>query len=88
MVLEESPLIELGSLPHEIAGLCPQATCAGPDEDLSLARSEQRLMVRAMERARGNQTLAARMLGITRDGLRYKIRKHGLPIGLARAACR
>jgi DNA-binding protein Fis len=43
-------------------------------------------MVCALEKAHGNQTLAAKMLGITRDGLRYKVRKHGLPIGRARAA--
>jgi DNA-binding NtrC family response regulator len=86
MVMEDSPLIELGSLPHEIGGLCLSPSCDGPDEDLSLARSEQRLMVRALEKARGNQTMAARMLGITRDGLRYKVRKHGLPIGRAHAA--
>jgi DNA-binding NtrC family response regulator len=86
MVMEDSPLIELGSLPHEIGGLCQPPGCDGPDEDLSLARSEQRLMVRALERAHGNQTLAAKMLGITRDRLRYKVRKHGLPTGRARAA--
>jgi transcriptional regulator with PAS, ATPase and Fis domain len=88
MVMEDSPLIELSSLPHEIGGLCLSSSCAGPEEDLSLARSEQRLMVRALEKAHGNQTLAAKMLGITRDGLRYKVRKHGLPTGRARAAGR
>src|ERR1019366_5427243 len=86
MVMEDSPLIELGSLPHEIGGLCLSPGSDGPDEDLSLARSEQRLMVRALEKSHGNQTMAARMLGITRDGLRYKVRKHGLPIGRAHAA--
>jgi transcriptional regulator with PAS, ATPase and Fis domain len=86
MVMEDSPTIELGSLPQEIGGFCPPPACAGPEEDLSLTRSERRLMVRALERSRGNQTLAARMLGITRDGLRYKISKHGLASGRARAA--
>ena len=86
VVMEQSPLIEVGSLPDEIAGNCAPASSAGPDEDLSLARSEQRLMARALEKARGNQTLAAKMLGITRDGLRYKIRKHGLPNVRARVA--
>jgi two-component system response regulator AtoC len=88
MVMEESPLIELASLPHEIGGICPPANCAGPDEDLSLMRSEQRLMMRALERARGNQMLAAGMLGITRDGLRYKIRKHGIVFARMRGARR
>jgi transcriptional regulator with PAS, ATPase and Fis domain len=86
MVMEDSPLIELSSLPHEIGGLCPSPACDGPEEDLSLAKNEQRLMVRALEKANGNQTLAAKMLGITRDGLRYKVRKHGVSIGRARAA--
>jgi transcriptional regulator with PAS, ATPase and Fis domain len=88
MVMEDSPLIELGSLPGDIAGLNVAANSAAPDEDLSLARSEQRLMARALESSAGNQTQAARMLGITRDGLRYKIRKHGLLVGRARAAGR
>jgi transcriptional regulator with PAS, ATPase and Fis domain len=86
MVMEDSPLIELGSLPHEIGGCCPPPGGAGPDEDLSLARGEQRLMARALDRAGGNQTQAAKILGITRDGLRYKMRKHGLACGRARAA--
>ena len=86
MVMEESPLIELASLPHEIGGICPPASRDDPDEDLSLKRSEQRLMMRALERARGNQTLAAGLLGITRDGLRYKMRKHGMVFARTRTA--
>ena len=86
MVMEDSPLISLASLPHEIGGLCPPPGCDTPDEDLSLSRSEQRLTMCALERARGNQTLAAAMLGITRDGLRYKIRKHGMVFARPRVA--
>jgi transcriptional regulator with PAS, ATPase and Fis domain len=86
MVMEQSAVIEVDSLPLDVSGVCPPVGFAGPEEDLSLARSELRLMVCALERAHGNQTLAARMLGITRDGLRYKIRKHGLPVGRTRSA--
>jgi two-component system response regulator AtoC len=32
----------------------------------------------ALDRAGGNQVQAARLLGITRDKLRYKIKKHNL----------
>jgi transcriptional regulator with PAS, ATPase and Fis domain len=85
LVMEPSPVIELGSLPTEISGFGATVS-EGPDEDLTLARSEQRLIGIALQKARGNQTLAARMLGITRDGLRYKIRKHGLPVVRARVA--
>jgi transcriptional regulator with PAS, ATPase and Fis domain len=85
MVMEDSPLISLASLPHEFGDLYPPSR-NGPDEDLSLSRSEQRLTMRALERARGNQTLAAGLLGITRDGLRYKVRKYGLVFSRGRAA--
>ena len=86
MVMEESPVIELAGLPREISGICTPTSRDDPDEDLSLKRSEQRLVVRALERARGNQTLAAGLLGITRDGLRYKMRKHGMVFARTRTA--
>lgn len=88
MVLEESPVIETASLPPEITGIRPPAGGDSADEDLSLKRSERRLVTCALERARGNQTAAAGMLGITRDGLRYKIRKHGLILTRGREARR
>jgi two-component system, NtrC family, response regulator AtoC len=88
MVMEDSRLIGLSSLPQEIGGICPPPAGDAPDEDLSLASSERRLMIRALDRARGNQTLAASLLGITRDGLRYKIKKHKLVVARVGAARR
>ena len=88
MVMEDSPLLSLASLPREIGNTCPPPNHTAPDEDLSLIHSEQRLTMRALEKARGNQTLAAAMLGITRDGLRYKIRKYGLVFARERSARR
>src|ERR1019366_4691931 len=52
MVMEDSPLISLASLPQEIGAACPPDGSTAPDEDLSLVRSEQRLTMRALERAR------------------------------------
>jgi two-component system response regulator AtoC len=86
MVMEESSLIGLASLPPEIGGIIEPPGRDASDEDLSLRRSEQRLMIRVLEKARGNQTLAASMLGITWDGLRYKIRKHKLVVARVRTA--
>ncbi len=34
--------------------------------------------MRALEKAGGNQTHAARILSISRDRLRYKVKKHNL----------
>jgi len=44
----------------------------------SFADHERQLVASALERARGNQSKAARALGIGRDALRYKMKKYGL----------
>ncbi len=46
---------------------------------LSLAEAEKRMLLQALERARGNKSLAARMLGISRDTLRYRLAKLDAP---------
>ena len=46
--------------------------------DLALPVAERRLLADTMRRAQGNQVHAARMLGITRFTLRYRLKKHGL----------
>jgi DNA-binding NtrC family response regulator len=48
-----------------------------PEPD-SFAMQERLLVIRALEQAGGNQTQAARLLRISRDRLRYKIKKHNL----------
>jgi two-component system response regulator AtoC len=45
---------------------------------MSLSDQERRLVIQALERAGGNQTQAARLLRITRDTLRYKMKKFSL----------
>ncbi|MGA2882281.1 MAG: sigma-54 dependent transcriptional regulator [Bryobacteraceae bacterium] len=55
----------------------------------SFAVQERLLVMRALEWAGGNQTQAARILRISRDRLRYKIKKHNLDkpdLGQASAA--
>jgi len=44
----------------------------------SLAVQERLLVMRALDSAGGNQPQAARILRISRDRLRYNIKKHGL----------
>lgn len=67
------------------AYLQPAAEPAASDASL-LDEQERLLVTRALEGARGNQTQAARILGISRDRLRYKIRKHKLDTPLSRRA--
>jgi two-component system, NtrC family, response regulator AtoC len=48
------------------------------DEGLVLDDVERKLIAEAMERASGNQSKAARLLGVSRDTLRYRLKKHGM----------
>jgi len=56
----------------------PPAQPAGEAGGLSFDEQERRVIEQALDRAGGNQVHAARTLGITRDKLRYKIKKHNL----------
>jgi PAS domain S-box-containing protein len=83
MILEDSSLITTASLPIAIAR--PEATSGAmlapmeiPQDGLSLEDNERSLLARALEKTGGNQTQAARLLRITRDTLRYKMKKFNL----------
>ena len=49
-----------------------------PTAGISLEAVERALLVRALEKAGGNQSAAARLLGVSRDTLRYRMEKFGL----------
>jgi transcriptional regulator with PAS, ATPase and Fis domain len=49
-----------------------------PAEGVNLEEVERQLLIQALERAEGNQTHAAQLLGINRDQVRYRIEKFGL----------
>jgi DNA-binding NtrC family response regulator len=85
MILEESSLLTTSSLPVTINnpvgtvdGLSTRASYQIPDEGISLEENERTLVARALEKTGGNQTQAARLLRITRDTLRYKMKKFHL----------
>jgi PAS domain S-box-containing protein len=87
MILEETPYIRPASL--RIPVRCSEsalAAAAGAGQDSFpgdgtsvLFAQERRLLVEALERTTGNQSQAARLLRITRDTLRYKMKKFNLP---------
>ncbi len=62
------------AVPHDASAL-PAASMA---EGVSLGEAERTMLARALEKSNWNQTRAAKVLGITRDTLRYKMKKHGL----------
>jgi transcriptional regulator with PAS, ATPase and Fis domain len=85
MILEESALITPPSLPIAISRPDPALAAAAampsmeiPSDGLSLEENERTLLAKALEKTAGNQTQAARLLRITRDTLRYKMKKFNL----------
>jgi two-component system, NtrC family, response regulator AtoC len=84
MILEESSAITPPSLPIAISRpdpaymVNPTAVAEIPTDGLSLEDNERNLLARALEKTNGNQTQAARLLRITRDTLRYKMKKFNL----------
>ena len=84
MILEDSALITPPSLPITVSrpeGDMPVPVSIIqelPADGLSLEDHERTLLARALEKTSGNQTQAARLLRITRDTLRYKMKKFNL----------
>jgi DNA-binding NtrC family response regulator len=83
MIFEQGTRIgieHLPILPSQVSQETQSATIPPyPDTSLSLEDMEKRLLVQALKEARGNKSQAARLLQITRDTLRYKLKKHNLP---------
>jgi len=84
MILEESSLITAASLPIAIGSSDGELDAAAPlafeipENGMSLVDNERQLLARALDKTAGNQTQAARLLRITRDTLRYKMKKYNL----------
>jgi DNA-binding NtrC family response regulator len=78
VLLAQGPQIglrELAFLSAAVPGANEQDGSADADEDLNLERAERRLIARAMARAGDNVTQAARLLGVSRDTLRYRLER-------------
>ena len=83
MILETKEMLEASDLPVEIAssksvaagGTCPFDL---PDEGYPLQLLEREIIRQALEMTGGNQTRAARLIDISRDALRYKMKKFNL----------
>jgi two-component system response regulator AtoC len=80
MVLEESDIIQASSLALDQGSLLdarieaePAVAAAGA---ASLEDVERAMLESALEKCTGNQTQAAKMLGVSRDTLRYRIKKY------------
>ncbi len=76
--VEHLPL-EIGASEVKLRAPVPQASAVTlPPEGLSLEEVERDLVRMALEATEGNQVKAARLLGISRDALRNRMKKFGL----------
>ena len=63
---------------HLAFGPAPRPMLPPPPPELNLHRLEREALTQALERAYGNVSRAARLLGISRDTMRYRIARHAL----------
>jgi two-component system response regulator AtoC len=83
MILGTGERIEVQDLPAELQpGRAKPTTADGvvqlPPQGVRLEEIEEELVRKALERTRGNQSAAARLIGVTRDQLRYRMERMGL----------
>lgn len=87
LILEDDDVITMKYVPRGLTGSEPQSASVGVEADgkpnlfhlpsggVSLETVEMSLVRQAIERSGGNQTRAAELLGISRDQLRYRLKK-------------
>lgn len=80
MVLEDGEYLTAANIALGAGELSdePETALAAAAGAGSLEGVERAMLVQALERCHGNQTQAAKALGITRDTLRYRVKKYGL----------
>ncbi len=94
VMLEQKKVLSLDHLPDEVsASYRPRGKTLNhepqqghgkvilPPEGISIEKVEMELLQQALSRFGGNQTKAAQCLGITRDTLRYRMKKFNLEDG-------
>jgi len=83
MILGEGDVLVMEHLPLDVLG---QAGASGvtskdfrlPPEGISMEKVEEDFVRQALDMTGGNQTKAARLLGISRDSLRYRMQKFAI----------
>ena len=81
VILLSGKTINIENLPNEIK--MEQKTAVAnifslPEGGVVLEQLEAQLINQAMDKSHGNQSKAARLLGLTRSALLYRLKKHTL----------
>jgi DNA-binding NtrC family response regulator len=81
ILLAQSPRIEAGDIRIDTAQRARPATASADHflpEGMTLDDYEQSIIREALKRANGNKSQAARLLGLTRNALRYRLAQMGI----------
>lgn len=83
MILLPGQEVGIQNLPQEfhsgpVSDQLPNSMVRLPPEGIVLASVEENLIRQALERSRGNRSKAARLLGISRDTLLYRLKKFAI----------
>ncbi len=82
VVMTAGPKIDVGDIHLDVGApkaAAPEAGTAILPEGMSLEQFEDEMIKEAVRRAGGNKSQAARLLGISRNALRYRLSKLGVP---------
>jgi DNA-binding NtrC family response regulator len=77
VILASGDLLDLPAFPSE-DGSAPEAPQFLPPEGVNVEQVVDDLVRMALERTAGNQSSAARLLGLTRDQVRYRMQRLGM----------
>ncbi|HID55902.1 TPA: sigma-54-dependent Fis family transcriptional regulator, partial [Candidatus Poribacteria bacterium] len=83
-IMVDSDMIDLDDLSEEVksdsetSSLKFETQIEIPEEGISLEEVEKQLILSALKKAKGNQVWAARLLGISRRRLQYRMEKYGI----------
>jgi two-component system, NtrC family, response regulator HydG len=78
-MLTETAMIDVMDLPPHLTETPASYDPGSFRPSTVLHEHERQLLIRALDDSQGNQSEAARRLGIGRDALRYKMKKHQVP---------
>jgi len=81
MILAPGPILQQGDFAFSLEGRSEghvDRLLSLPPDGIDMEELERDLVVQALERAGGNQSRAAQMLGMSRDQIRYRIEKFRL----------
>lgn len=81
VILLSGKTVDVDNLPSEIKGIQKVKISNPftlPENGIVLEQVEAQLINQAMDKSRGNQSKAARLLGLTRSALLYRIKKYAL----------